>query len=458
MSSLQKDKLSTLNMRILTWNLNKVDFQPGILSPAEFHMSPEEVEKLDIIVIGFQEGNFLSLKYLYNMFCIGNPWGNQFKDFLSSYGFVQLTCNHPSGVFMMGLSSVIFLKRHLLSLVKTVQVKYIRSGFYGLSGHKGTLCIHLNFTNGAHTVLLNSHCTPHAHKLARREIECEQVMRKCNFKPNCTLTSEDFVFWFGDLNFRVDGLTKDEVKRYLDNGNYSELLKHDQLNECKSENAALKEFNEAQIEFAPTYKFKPGEKNERNFRINKTKRFLILFSRIPSYCDRILWRTADHCCESSCHVPNCKIKKYTSVEHVFCSDHKAVLADFKIQCPLSVSSPEMYFCNSDGSEFNNCWYVNENSICTFFEPNNFKAGFSDWIGLYEVGFSSDLDVVTWKYVFSKWMNRKSEKGIYQNVLFLGKFLVKTGKYQLGYYSQSSRCLRALSNPFQIVHRDEKKKD
>ncbi|KRY55813.1 Phosphatidylinositol 4,5-bisphosphate 5-phosphatase A [Trichinella britovi] len=410
MSSLQKDEFLTLNfcdsllfsMRIMTWNVNKVNFRPGILSPAEFHMSPGEVEKLDIIVIGFQEGNFLSLKYLYNMFWVGNPWGNQFKDFLNSYGFVQLTCNHPSGVFMMGLSSVIFLKRHLLSLVKSVQVKYIRSGFYGLSGHKGTLCIHLNFANGTHTVFLNSHCTPHANKLARREIECEEVMRKCNFKPNCSLTSEDFVFWFGDLNFRVDGLTKEEVKRHLDNKNYSELLKYDQLNECKSENAALKEFNEAQIEFAPTYKFKPGEKNERNF------------SRMPSYCDRILWRTADHCCESSCHVPNCKIKKYTSVEHVFCSDHKAVLADFKIQYPLSVSNPEIYFCNADG--------------------------------------------MAWKYVLSKWVNRKSEKGVYQNVLFLGKFLVKAGKYQLGYYSQSSRCLRALSKPFQIVHRDKKKKD
>ncbi|KRX22162.1 Inositol polyphosphate 5-phosphatase K [Trichinella nelsoni] len=454
MSSLQKDEFSTLNfcdsllfsMRIMTWNVNKINFRPGILSPAEFHMSPGEVEKLDIIVIGFQEGNFLSLKYLYNMFWVGNPWGNQFKDFLNSYGFVQLTCNHPSGVFMMGLSSVIFLKRHLLSLVKSVQVKYIRSGFYGLSGHKGTLCIHLNFANGTHTVFLNSHCTPHANKLARREIECEEVLRKCNFKPNCSLTSEDFVFWFGDLNFRVDGLTKEEVKRHLDNKNYSELLKYDQLNECKSENAALKEFNEGQIEFAPTYKFKPGEKNERNF------------SRMPSYCDRILWRTADHCCESSCHVPNCKIKKYTSVEHVFCSDHKAVLADFKIQCPLSVSNPEIYFCNADGSEFNKCWYVNENSICIFFEPQNYKAGILDWIGLYEVGFSSDLDVVAWKYVLSKWVNRKSEKGVYQNVLFLGKFLVKAGKYQLGYYSQSSRCLRALSKSFQIVHRDKKKKD
>ncbi|KRX38806.1 Inositol polyphosphate 5-phosphatase K [Trichinella murrelli] len=311
MSSLQKDEFSTLNllfsMRIMTWNVNKVNFRPGILSPAEFHMSPGEVEKLDIIVIGF-------------------------------------------------------------------------------------------------------------------------------------------VFWFGDLNFRVDGLTKEEVKRHLDNKNYSELLKYDQLNECKSENAALKEFNEAQIEFAPTYKFKPGEKNERNF------------SRMPSYCDRILWRTADHCCESSCHVPNCKIKKYTSVEHVFCSDHKAVLADFKIQYPLSVSNPEIYFCNADGSEFNKCWYVNENSICIFFEPQNYKAGILDWIGLYEVGFSSDLDVVAWKYVLSKWVNRKSEKGVYQNVLFLGKFLVKAGKYQLGYYSQSSRCLRALSKSFQIVHRDKKKKD
>lgn len=90
-------------------------------------------------------------------------------------------------------------------------------------------------------------------------------------------------FTAGDLNFRIQ-LPREEVLETLAEPDpYSRLLPHDELTTLKHEDPAfrLHAFDEAPIEFLPTYKFD----HFSNSYDTSPKQ------RTPSWCDRILWRT-----------------------------------------------------------------------------------------------------------------------------------------------------------------------
>ena len=52
------------------------------------------------------------------------------------------------------------------------------------------------------------------------------------FIQNVVLSSHDYVFWCGDLNYRID-LTIDKVKEAIATQNWPLLQKHDQLLKSK---------------------------------------------------------------------------------------------------------------------------------------------------------------------------------------------------------------------------------
>lgn len=85
-------------------------------------------------------------------------------------------------------------------------------------------------------------------------------------------------FVFGDLNFRVSGWN-DMNSDYTDVTLLRSLLNNkDELNALLKTDNDLKVFEEAEIKFPPTYKFKENTPNMYNFK------------RTPSWCDRILYR------------------------------------------------------------------------------------------------------------------------------------------------------------------------
>ena len=51
-------------------------------------------------------------------------------------------------------------------------------------------------------------------------------------KQGQTLDSHDYIFWCGDLNYRVD-LPTPVAKDYITNKHYDKLMKHDQLKKQK---------------------------------------------------------------------------------------------------------------------------------------------------------------------------------------------------------------------------------
>eukprot|EP00756_Hemistasia_phaeocysticola_P018612 Hpha_TRINITY_DN15607_c0_g11::TRINITY_DN15607_c0_g11_i1::g.99564::m.99564 len=90
----------------------------------------------------------------------------------------------------------------------------------------------------------------------------------------------DYVFWFGDLNYRLTGIPNERVREMVAKGLLAELLRFDQLNYARYSDCAFTGFEEHSIAFPPTYKFDEGTNTYDSSR----KR------RAPSWTDRVLWR------------------------------------------------------------------------------------------------------------------------------------------------------------------------
>lgn len=127
------------------------------------------------------------------------------------------------------------------------------------------ICVHLNANEGAN----NRNQRINDYKRIMSEV-CDSAIVK-----------SDHFFFLGDLNFRVtspydpatDYSSPTTLRRLLENNDELNLLRK------REDEPLCKGFHELEIKFPPTFKFKLFEKETYN-----TK-------RIPSWCDRILYKT-----------------------------------------------------------------------------------------------------------------------------------------------------------------------
>ena len=63
------------------------------------------------------------------------------------------------------------------------------------------------------------------------------------------------------MNYRIDDMDSDLVRRLADKGQYDILQANDQLVKQKKEKKCFKGFHEGEINFKPTYKYDPGTDN-----------------------------------------------------------------------------------------------------------------------------------------------------------------------------------------------------
>eukprot|EP00045_Choanoeca_perplexa_P015142 m.184180 g.184180 ORF g.184180 m.184180 type:complete len:504 (+) comp16902_c0_seq1:154-1665(+) len=220
----------------------------------------------------------------------------------------------------------------------------------GLSGNKGGIACTLNI-GGARLAFITAHLNAHMHELERRNQDYEKLNRELHDTNDTygtqrkaraanaqdltyhveVMNRNDAVFWFGDLNYRVQPLADieaiEEMKKlvYADikSHNWAGLLAHDQLKAQQKAQTAFHGFEEASIDFAPTFKL--NTKSQSLLPKDRYKK------RVPSYCDRVLWRAPS---------ANVKVKcdRYQSHPTVYTSDHHPVSATFKLSVPAFPSS------------------------------------------------------------------------------------------------------------------------
>ena len=123
------------------------------------------------------------------------------------------------------------------------------------------------------------------------------------------------MFWLGDLNYRIDGISRDEIISKANSKDYKTLLKNDQLlKERVVENCFL-EFSEPDITFGPTYRFNRGERTWSEEKM-----------REPAYCDRVLYKT----------LPAYVVRPlaYQPCHELMTSDHSPIYSTFAVSVTL----------------------------------------------------------------------------------------------------------------------------
>jgi len=177
---------------------------------------------------------------------------------------------------------------------------------------------------------ISCHLAAHAPKLAQRNKNCQEILAETARSIGCPVVDAasqyDHVFWMGDLNYRVDlnagkpsPVYPDEVAHHkavlelIEKKAYDQLLAADQLNMCKAEGEAFAGFREGTMNFAPTFKVMRKVGTEYKDQ------------RIPSYCDRVLWKSMppleDFLQQTS----------LISLPEVSTSDHKPVVSTFTVR-------------------------------------------------------------------------------------------------------------------------------
>jgi len=314
---------STAGIRVCSWNVAEID--PEQVSQEEYlnwlgvGTRHERAAHPDIVAIGLQEVD-MSLKALVKHKKStekSRNWTNFIDKSLADEGYKQLCVQQ-----LMGLLLVVMGKDHISPT--DVEIATSATGWFGICGNKGAICSRVRLCEHWYC-FVNSHLAPHQGAVETRNKHYRKINDKTIFlsEPR-SIQQHDFVFWFGDLNYRLD-LAKDEAQRLRNSEDcYSRLLPSDQLNKERNAGRAFRSFSESNIEWRPTYKFN-----------RSTDEYSA--KRSPAYCDRVLWyekrMEGTHLTGSDAQV---QCQSYTSHHDVFRSDHKPVAADFWVTDVLTL--------------------------------------------------------------------------------------------------------------------------
>ncbi|XP_078337559.1 phosphatidylinositol 4,5-bisphosphate 5-phosphatase A-like isoform X2 [Crassostrea virginica] len=332
-------------------------------------------------------------------------------------GLVGMKRNQQSVLMMLFLSQEI--------LIHTTTQKF--------GGNKGGVSIRFDL-NGVNLIIVNSHLAAHMHNSAERIEDFFTILDTQKFRDKDVdhLLDHDYIFWMGDLNFRIDDLTREEVEKYIKQKNFDTLMKRDQLIKCREEGLIFCDFEEGKLDFPPTYKFDKGTDNYDS----SPKR------RVPAWCDRILWQVHEDAFEKITIAAD--LLQYKSIPCYVQSDHKPVIATFKVKVFPCQRFPAPVSFDVGGN-----WKTGQNAVVKYKirKDNELLSSDRDWIGLFRSDFKHLKDYVT--YIWAKEHAEDIPEGV--EVTFWSRYLPEgSGTYRLAYISTYKDTLLGLSEEFQIT--------
>jgi hypothetical protein len=254
-------------------------------------------------------------------------WKDHLTDCLNKYtpSREPYTLLHTSN--LVGLFTCVFVKSSLRNQIRDVDAAEVKLGMKGRYGNKGALLVRFILDDSS-VCFVNCHLAAGQRQTIHRNNDVAGIMESCVLKPtqDTTARSEYFVsggdgsmvldheicILNGDLNYRIDMLSRDIVIREVNAGNLAKLLERDQLLLSRKKNPGfrLRAFQEKEITFPPTYKYDVGSDQ---YDSSEKK-------RSPAWCDRILYRG----------IGRIKQTEYRRHE-VRVSDHRPVSGQFKLR-------------------------------------------------------------------------------------------------------------------------------
>lgn len=200
------------------------------------------------------------------------------------------------------------------------------TGFLNQVGNKGGISVSFKLGK-TNFMFITCHLAAHQDKIEQRNAHYNKIISEIEymgFKPgkkNAIFEKFDYIFFFGDLNYRINGNRK-VVDKILETKLYEVLLANDQLQIEKKKGNIFQRFEEAPIRFLPTYKFALNSDKYDN-----SKKL-----RIPAYTDRVLW-----------YAKNPKViqqLEYNCCSDVRVSDHRPVFSRFLVTVNLPKIRPK----------------------------------------------------------------------------------------------------------------------
>ncbi|XP_076445234.1 inositol polyphosphate 5-phosphatase OCRL-like isoform X2 [Babylonia areolata] len=262
----------------------------------------------DIYAIGFQELDLSREAFIFNESAREAEWQEAVKDCLHAKGRYRKV----KSVRLVGILLIVYITEKLAKHVSFLDTDTVPTGIMGIMGNKGGVGVRFTLQSTS-LCFINSHLAAHQDEFERRNQDYRDILGKMRFKqfvPPLTIGEHDLVFWIGDLNYRISNYSLEEVKGWIHQQKYKILLSADQLSTQLGHTDVFRGFEEGPITFDPTYKFDPGT----DVYDSSDK------SRIPAWCDRILWQGV------GVHQ-----LRYDSHPQLRISDHKPVSAMFDVE-------------------------------------------------------------------------------------------------------------------------------
>lgn len=392
-SNLLDQKMETYQVYVVTWNVGgKLPDNISLknLFDLELQRSDEQQETNasvkclpDIYAIGLQEVNVQPQHQVLGLFK-DDPWISKTKKLLQKYDYVMVKSEHMQGLLLM-----IFLKRKHILKLEDLETEYTRTGFCGIWGNKGAISVRLTL-NGCGLTFIDTHLTPHDHQINERIDDYKQIMEHHRYHVTNYrhIIDHDYVFWFGDLNFRLAGDETAAQLQYtiMSTNSWEELLLQDQLHYVsRVTKEAFQDLQEGQIKFPPTFKYKETTS-------------LYDLKRRPAWTDRILYAIQPRYRDKQCRTASNKLQleavqeTYNSHDKYCISDHKPVSSRFLIKLYQSQSRPLVEFINL------RCWLIGRENVVDYRRPIEFEEQQHDWIGIFPMDYASFTDYIAYEYV------------------------------------------------------------
>ncbi|XP_028276158.1 inositol polyphosphate 5-phosphatase K isoform X2 [Parambassis ranga] len=433
----------SFRLHMVTWNVATAD-PPDDLTSLLHLNSPKST---DLYVIGLQEVYSGPLRFVVDT-VLDDPWSRLFMSTLAPRKYIKV-----SSIRLQGLLLLFFSKIEHVPFIRDIQATYTRTGLFGYWGNKGGVSIHLSFY-GHMLCFLNCHLAAHMKYASERVDEFEYIMDTQTFdcKKAPRIVDHRLVFWFGDLNFRIQDHGMHFVRTCINNQSYHLLWRNDQLLMMRKKEQMLQEFEEGPLDFQPTYKF---DLNSDTYDSSGKK-------RKPAWTDRILWRLRpkvslpDEQDENKCGLDTKMIKQleedeeyplkirqdlYTSNMEYGISDHKPVIGVFTLELRKMCETP-LVRLQAEGD-----WSADIDAMVLYSPLQPFPSSTWDWIGLYKVGFSSVSEYITYTWVKDDEVAFNEE--VIQVYVSKEEIPVRGGQCVLCYYCHTLRCIIGISEPFKV---------
>lgn len=129
---------------------------------------------------------------------------------------------------LIGLFLVIYASSEIASTISSVSTTSVGTGLGGYMGNKGAVTARIVLGETTRMVFVNCHLTAGVEKgnVERRNWDALQILQRTKFDPvddgggvteefSEGIGDEDFAFWFGDLNYRLESMPAEDVRRLL---------------------------------------------------------------------------------------------------------------------------------------------------------------------------------------------------------------------------------------------------